>query len=45
MLALANMVHLFAHKLASLCAGRFSFPGIFASSFQGSLFRHTYLLA
>src|SRR5579864_4940826 len=38
--AFADMVHLFAHKLARLCAGRLAFPGVFSCPFQGSLFRH-----
>src|SRR5437879_12422789 len=40
MFALANVVHLFANKLAGLCARSFALAFITPSPFQSFLFRH-----
>ena len=40
MFALANMFHFFAHELASLSAGRFAFPLVFARAFNCFFFWH-----
>jgi hypothetical protein len=39
-LPLSNVFHFFAHKLASLSAGRFAFALVFAHSFDYFFFRH-----
>lgn len=44
MLALANVMHLFANKLTCLGAGRFTLSGILAGAFNSLLFRHIRLL-
>lgn len=44
MLALANMVDLFANKLSSLRAGRFSFSFVLFCTLQRSFLRHDFPL-
>jgi hypothetical protein len=45
MFAFPNMFHFFAHKLASLSAGRFAFALIFACSFHCFFFWHNKIVS
>ena len=45
MLAFANVFHFFAHKLASLSAGRFAFALIFSCSFHCFFFWHNKIVS
>jgi hypothetical protein len=45
MLAFPDMFHFFAHKLASLSAGRFAFALIFARSFDCFFFWHNKMVS
>src|SRR5436305_2877787 len=40
MFSLADVMHLFSHKFARLCAGRLAFACVFTCPLESSFFRH-----